>query len=149
MFTGSNSKFGGVVHNGFVRGLHEKAHNRLSNGFHRAWNLVFGLGRASFQFQLFSYEPTSSFVVPCLKANPSIPKYSVNWSWNRHSLFLLLAQDDRFEYIHSAASLLLAGLRGKFELYDAERPKPELHDSTELYGTISEYSISKLSRAAV
>jgi hypothetical protein len=134
MFTGPNSKFGGIVHNDFVRGLHEKSHNRLSNGFHRAWNLVFGLGRASFQFQFFSYEPTSS-----------ITKYSVYWSWNRHSLFLLLAQDDRFEYIHSAASLLLAGLRGKFELCDAERSEPELHDSTELYGTISEYSISKLS----
>jgi hypothetical protein len=145
MFTGPNSKFGGIVHNDFVRGLHEKSHNRLSNGFHRAWNLVFGLGRASFQFQFFSYEPTSSFVVPCLKANASITKYSVYWSWNRHSLFLLLAQDDRFEYIHSAASLLLAGLRGKFELCDAERSEPELHDSTELYGTISEYSISKLS----
>lgn len=47
-------------------------------------------------------------------------KYSGNCSWNRPGLFMLLAQDERYQYIHCATTLFPAGLRGKFELCDTK-----------------------------
>lgn len=85
-----------IMDNELVQGFYKKAHNRDNDTFHRVWNLIVSFGG----FDLSQFVSDLHFaLILSLTTNSSSAKYSGDRPRHRYSLLLLLAQDDRPEYI--------------------------------------------------